>query len=293
MLPVAASHSTRTIFRVMMSLATVCSMTTVAGATEPELAAAGAAKDVVPNVLRSHTDQVVAPRLPVAPSPRVLPVLRPEEPLAQWRFELAVPIARQIGDKTNCGPTAAAMALGAYQGARRTSEVRVIRDLVGEWTWQAFPVRQMRLPGYDAGMTTRHMMQLALDRFEPTLTWKPAEHSWLPLEAWSVVVLKQAVSERRPLVVLAEAKTLWGLDVAGLHWVVVRGIDRGRVVFNDPADGTIARLSLDRFWQAWRLPDVYRSLPMVSGFEALIPDRSLPTTHVPAQTVAADALAPR
>ncbi len=281
--PVAASHSTRTMMQVMV-VAAMCCVGGVLHAAEPELAAMGAHREGAPGVLRAGGAMGV--------SPRVLPPLRPEESLAKWRFELPIPIARQIGDKTNCGPTAAAMALGAYQGVQRSTEVRVIRDLVGEWTWQAFPARQMRLPGYDAGMTTRHMMQLALDRFEPTLSWKPAEHSWLPLEAWSVLVLKQALSERRPLVVLAEAKTLWGLDVAGLHWVVVRGIDRGQVVFNDPADGTIARIALDRFWHAWRLPDVYRSLPMVSGFEALMPDRSLPVVHVAATQVRPDALEP-
>lgn len=225
--------------------------------------------------------------------PRILKPLRPEESLATWRFELSIPIGRQIGDKTNCGPTAAAMALSAYQGVYDASALRVIRDVLGEWTWQAFPLRQMRMPGYDAGMTTRHMMQAALERFEPSVGWKPAEHPWLPPEAWAVIVLKQAISERRPLVVLAEAKTLWGLDVVGLHWVVVRGIEAGQVVFNDPADGTVSRVSLDRFWHAWRLPDVYRGLPMVAGFEALMPDRSLPVAHIAGLKAAPDSLPPR
>lgn len=225
--------------------------------------------------------------------PRILKPLRPEEPIATWRFELPVPLGRQLGDKTNCGPTTAAMTLGAYQGVHEPGAIRVIRDVLGEWTWQAFPLRQMRLAGYDAGMTTRHMMASALERFEPTVGWEPVEHPWLPLEAWSLVTLKQALAERRPVVVLAEARTLWGLDVAGLHWVVVRGVDGGQVVFNDPADGAVARLPLDRFWLAWRLPDVYRSLPMVAGFEALVPDRSLPVTHVAAPRIAPDALPPR
>jgi len=225
--------------------------------------------------------------------PRILKPLRPEESLATWRFDLPIPIGRQLGDKTNCGPTAAAMVLSAYQGVSEPGSVRVIRDVLGEWTWQAFPLRQMRLPGYDAGMTTRHMMQAALERFEPSVGWKPAEHPWLPPEAWSVIVLKQALSERRPLVVLAEAKTLWGIEVAGLHWVVVRGIENGQVVFNDPADGTVAHLPLDRFWQAWRLPDAYRGLPMVAGFEALMPDRSLPIVHIAGGRITADALSPR
>jgi len=224
--------------------------------------------------------------------PRVLKPLRPEQSIAQWRFELPVPIGRQLGDKTNCGPTAAAMALGAYQGVGDPAGVRVIRDVVGEWSWQAFPMRQMRLPGYDAGITTRHMMKASLERFEPSVGWSAVEHPWLPLEAWSVIALKQAVAERRPMMVLAEAKQLWGMDVAGLHWVVVRGFDAGRVVFNDPADGTVARIPFEQFWSAWRLPDLYRGLPMVAGFEALVPDRSLPPTWVAAARIDADALAP-
>ena len=229
---------------------------------------------------------VVALHQPLAPEPPpILPVLRPEEPLATWRFDLAVPIAKQVGNKTNCGPTVAAMAVAAYAPEPTTTgpvELRELRDLIGEWTWQAFPMRQMRLPGYDAGMTTRHMMKTSMERFRPEVGWHPVEHAWLPLEAWSIVTLKKAVSERRPLVVLAEARTLWGLDVAGLHWVVVTGLDAGQVRFNDPADGAAATLPLDRFWTAWRLSPIYRSLPMVAGFEALLPDRSLPVLHVPA-----------
>ena len=81
--------------------------------------------------------------------------------------------------------------------------------------------------------------------------------------------------------------------MAGLHWVVVRGVEAGQVVFNDPADGAVARLPLDRFWMAWRLPDVYRSLPMVAGFEGLVPDRSLPVVHVAAPEIPADSMPPR
>lgn len=225
---------------------------------------------------------VIALHQPLAPErPAILPPLRPEEPIATWRFDLDVPIAKQIGNKTNCGPTVAAMAVAAFAQPSQPS-LRELRDLIGEWTWQAFPMRQMRLPGYDAGMTTRHMMKTSMERFRPEVGWHPVEHAWLPLEAWSIITLKQAVSERRPLVVLAEARTLWGLDVAGLHWVVVTGIDAGQVRFNDPADGASASLPLERFWTAWRLSPVYRSLPMVAGFEALIPDRSLPVSHVAA-----------
>jgi hypothetical protein len=64
-------------------------------------------------------------------------------------------------------------------------------------------------------------------------------------------------------------------------------------VFNDPADGSVSRVSIERFWQAWRLSDIYRSLPMVAGFEALAPDRSLPIPLVAAPHVTADSLPPR
>lgn len=213
--------------------------------------------------------------------PRILPALRPEEPLATWRFELPVPVVKQLGNKTNCGPSAAAMAVVAYEaGERQATRVREARDAIGEWTWQTFPMRQMRLAGYDMGMTTRHMMKVSMEHFRPEVGWAPVAHPWLPLEAWSIITLKRALAERRPMVVLAEARTLWNLDAPGLHWVVVTGSDAGEVVFNDPADGTPARISLERFWTAWRLSGIYRSLPMVAGFEALVADRSLPVVHV-------------
>lgn len=250
-----------------------------AAPNDPELAALNAMP--VPDDGRSWVEK-----------PRVVKPLRPEEALATWSFDLDVPVGRQIGDKTNCGPTTAAMALGAFKRVAGPA-VRDLRDAVGEWTWQTFPMRQLRLAGYDAGMTTRHMMKASLERYEPAVQWAPVEHRWLPPELWSIIAMKQAVSERRPLVVLAEARTLWKLDAPGLHWVVVRGFEGGDVVFNDPADGSVSRVSIERFWQAWRLSDIYRSLPMVAGFEALAPDRSLPIPLVAAPHVTADSLPPR
>ena len=236
--------------------------------------------------------------IPLDVYPRIIRPLRPEESLASWRFDLEVPLVKQIGNKTNCGPSTAAMAVAAYgvgaalPSSAESSGVLELRDVIGEWTWQAFPMRQMKLAGYDAGMTTRHMMKVSMERFQPEVGWAPVEHPWLPLEAWSIVTLKKAVSERRPLVVLAEARTLWSLDVPGLHWVVVTGIDAGHVTFNDPAEGASTSLPLDRFWSAWRLSPIYRSLPMVAGFEGLVPDRSLPVVHVPAPDLRPDRLPP-
>jgi len=254
------------------------------------LAALAPASDPSP----AATSRAVEPALP-----RVFDVLRPDEALGRVQLDLAIPIARQSGDKTNCGPTTAAMTLAAFRGEADPKRARALRDLVGEWTWQAFPLRQMRAPGYDAGMTTREMMRQSLDAFgqSANVRFEALDHPWLPLEAWSIVAMKRALFERRPIVVLAEASTLWDLPRAtGLHWVVVRGMSAGAVVMNDPADGAITTVPLERFWTAWHLSDLYRSLPMVAGFEALIADRSLPirpATFTSLPSVAADALPPR
>ncbi|MFO0744054.1 MAG: C39 family peptidase [Myxococcota bacterium] len=231
-----------------------------------------------------------------APSgPRIYPVLRPDEPLIQMQLDLAIPVVRQSGDKTNCGPTTAAMTLAAFKGEDSPKRARELRDLVGEWSWQAFPLRQMRIPGYDAGMTTREMMRQSLDAFgaPADVRFEVVGHPWLPLEAWSILALKRHLAEHRPLVVLVEAKTLWNLPKAtGLHWVVVRGFADGQVVFNDPADGAVASVTLERFWNAWHLSEAYRSLPMVDGFEGLVADRSLATPPVPLPTTRPDARRP-
>lgn len=227
--------------------------------------------------------------------PRVFAVLRPDEPLATMQLDLPMPAVRQSGDKTNCGPTTAAMTLAAFKGETDPKRVRELRDLVGEWSWQAFPLRQMRLPGYDAGVTTREMMRRSLDAFgaPADVRFEVLEHPWIPLEAWSILALKRHLAEHRPVVVLAEAKTLWNLPKAtGLHWVVVRGFSNGEVVFNDPADGASASAPLERFWEAWHLSEFYRSLPMVDGFEALVADRSLHTPPVALPSVRADARRP-
>jgi len=235
---------------------------------------------------------------PEPPPPRVLAVLGDEVPLATMYLAMDIPTVRQSGDKTNCGPTTAAMTLAAFQSEDEPTtprQARELRDLVGEWSWQAFPLRQMRMPGYDPGMTTREMMRQSLDAFGASadVGFEIVRHPWIPLEAWSVLSLKRSVVEHRPVVVLAEAATLWNLPTAtGLHWVVVSGLDDGRIVFNDPADGTVSSVPIDRFWTAWRLSSLYRSLPMVDGFEALVADRSLMPHPTRLPVLAADALRP-
>ncbi len=254
-------------------------------------AASGAVREGLEGETRHERESTQVASGSVRSDGPVIRPLRAEEPITAMQFDVPMPVIRQRGDKTNCGPTTAAMTLAAFQKVSTPAELRALRDTVGEWSWQAFPLRQMRLPGYDAGMTTRAMMKESLERFGAA-RWEAFEHPWIPLEAWSVIGLKQAIAERRPVVILAEAAPLWGLEAPGLHWVVVHGFERGEVIFNDPADGAVARLPIARFWDAWRLSDAYRSLPMVAGFEALVPDRSLPVVPVALPVARADALRP-
>jgi hypothetical protein len=202
---------------------------------------------------------------------------RAEEPLGTWSFELPVPLIRQVGDKSNCGPTAAAMAVAAYAGEASPDGLRDLRNAIGEWTWQRFPRRQRRQVGSDAGGSTRSMMRGSLEHFGDE-RWLEARHPWLPPELWSLAVLKRSLAERRPMIVLAEAARLWNIRAPGLHWVVVVGLDRGRVLIHDPADGQRTAVPLGAFWTAWRLPAELRppSPGWVSrGFEALVANRSL------------------
>jgi|GEM_PF-3338058 len=199
-----------------------------------------------------------------------------EVPLSQLWADTALPGLPQVGDVTNCGPTAAAMLLAAYDGARDEGELSALREALGYWSWDTFPLRQLSLPGYDAGMTTLGMLRATLDHFARDVAFEPVEHAWLPGELWSIVALKRAVVERRPLLTLVHSATLWNVRTAGLHWVVVRGIEGGTVIYNDPADGSRSEVPFDRFWRAWRLTEIYRSLPMVAAFQALAPDRAVP-----------------
>ena len=234
-----------------------------------ELDGTAASLPGVPAVLAEHAARVILPP-------------RPPATFAVWAIRLPVPLIRQIGDKSNCGPSAAAMAVGAYDVAGSPASLRDLRNAIGEWTWQRFPRRQRRAEGSDAGGTTRAMMQQSLNRFgEPA--WVDTRHTWVPEELWSLITLRRSLAERRPLVVLAEASPLWGIGAPGLHWVVVTGFERGHVLMHDPADGREAAVPLQTFWRAWRLPERYHAGPGRRGYEGLVADMSLPVplTAVP------------
>jgi len=207
--------------------------------------------------------------------------------LASARANIPLPGVLQVGDVTNCGPTAAAILLSAYEGFGHRDQHEALRDAIGVWTWEEFPARRLRVAGHDAGMTTPAMMRAALGHFGAPVRFEEPMHPWIPGELWGLIALHRALEEGRPVVALVQVSTLWNVRSPGLHWIVIRGLDRGEVVYNDPADGTRSRVSLGRFWEAWRLHDVYRRMPLVGAFRALIPD-----TPVPQRSFALDAPPP-
>lgn len=194
--------------------------------------------------------------------------------------ELAVPLIGQTDERSNCGPTAAAMLLAAYTGLADADGLVQLRDRLGEWSWRRFPMRRFGLPGYEAGMSTPGMLVATLNRFGRGLVFREASlvHPWVPAEAYALAVLKANIESGRPVIALVQSSTLWGVDAAGLHWIVVRSVKEGRVVYNDPADERRYEIPLDQFWRAWRLDPVFRKLRVVRSFVALVADRPLPST---------------
>lgn len=195
--------------------------------------------------------------------------------------ELAVPLVHQVGEATNCGPTAAAMVLAAFAGETRAAALEKLRDQIGSWTWDEFPLRRLKAFGFDAGMSTPAMMLASLNRFSDGVTFADigATHPWLPREAWAVILLRARLESGRPLIALVQSSVLWGGSGPGLHWIVVRGLEDGKVIFNDPADGQRTHVTLSRFWTAWRLNPMFRDLGVIRSFVALTPDRPLPSAQ--------------
>ena len=69
---------------------------------------------------------------------------------------------------------------------------------------------------------------------------------------------------------MVESTVLWRGEEGGLHWIVVRGAEGGDFIFNDPADGTVQRISAARLWRAWRLHPLWHRLPGVEPFTAFV-----------------------
>lgn len=192
-------------------------------------------------------------------------------------LELEVPWVNQIGEVTNCGPSAAAMVIGAYRSVDDLGVLRGIRDAVGEWSWDEFPLRRLAFPGYDAGMSTPLMMKASLNRFGGgDVRFDLLSHPWLPEEAYAIAALHANLEQGRPLIALVQASTLWENGSPALHWVVIRGIKGDRIVFNDSADTGRMELPMERFLDAWRLNPFYQGLPTIGPYTALVPSRPLP-----------------
>ncbi len=193
--------------------------------------------------------------------------------------DLDVPMAVQASQQANCGPTAAAMLLAAYRGDEGLALER-LRDAVGAWSWARYPSRAWHLPWRDPGMTTPAMVEGILEHFGGDVRFERLSHPHLAPESSSLVTLARALAQGRPVLALVEAPTLWGTEKPGLHWIVVRGFERGRVVFNDPADGKRWSISVRSFWQAWRLSAWYRAIPGIEGYTAFVGDRPMPNRMV-------------
>lgn len=179
-------------------------------------------------------------------------------------IELDLPKLQQGPDKTNCGPSAAAIILAAYHAG----DAPALRDLIGEWSWDKFTFR--RLFG---GGTSLEMLKASLNHFSNYVTFDTDDHPWIPREAWAVISLKANLQQHKPLVVLVDAKAFWGLPKAtGLHWIVVRGYKKGMVSFNDSADNSTGKISISQFWDSWRIKKWSFWTP---GFLALIPSKGL------------------
>ena len=166
---------------------------------------------------------------------------------------LDVPWLQQVGEKNNCGPTAATMLLGAHLPGSSDKSLRELRDRIGDWSWKVYPLRRLRLPGNDAGMTTAKMVHAILDRFGEDIEFERLSHPWLPQSAYALPALKLALAAGRPVIVLVQAATIWGTNDLGLHWVVVRGFRDGKILFSDPADRSLGEISEVRFREAWNI----------------------------------------
>ncbi len=191
-------------------------------------------------------------------------------------IRVSVPTIAQRGDIANCGPTAIAMVLGSYRGLSNGTELAILRDDVGMWSWERFPQRAWHLPGADPGMTTPSMLHASLHAFAGELSFDRISHPFLPMEAWALPALHAAVTDGRPVITLVESSVIWGTGRPGLHWVVVRGLDGGDVLYNDPGDAGVFRIPGHRFWRAWRLNGVFRNLPGLDPFVGFVAGRPVP-----------------
>lgn len=196
-------------------------------------------------------------------------------------MELEVPTLRQGGFRANCGPTAAAMVLGAYQGTGESLDLRGLRDDLGDWSFDHFAPRRVKLPGVPAGMTPPSVLAATLNQFSDQVTFRQVSGADATLSMGErfetgLDVLRGSIAMRRPVLVLVQSGLLWPDAAESLHWVVVKGLGDDTVIINDPAQGNRETFELQHFMMAWKLNPFFRSLPFVDPYVAIAGDEPLP-----------------
>lgn len=175
-------------------------------------------------------------------------------------IQLSLPDLSQLGETSNCGPTAAAIVMAGYHEYYDETSLLELRDLIGKWTWENDPARRWYLPGTDAGMTSPDTMKASIERFAPSLKLAMRR---LPLDTRATDVwhkLTRDLRANKPTLALVMSSKLWQLDSISLHWVVIVGVRDNTVIFSDPADGKVMEMSAMRFFDAWRMPLALRLL---------------------------------
>jgi hypothetical protein len=196
---------------------------------------------------------------------------------------LEVPQLRQYGTRSNCGPTAAAMVLGAYEGVKEEKTLEAFRDEIGDWSYERFAMRRLRLPGISGGMTPADVLEETLNHFSKNVRFKRESLTseerrslgFIESNKTAVARLQAAMKERRPMLALVQSGVLWPETAESLHWVVVTGLTRDQVLINDPADGNSDVFSLSLFLASWRLNPFFRSLPFVDSYVGIVGDTPL------------------
>jgi uncharacterized protein YvpB len=201
---------------------------------------------------------------------------------------LEVPRLRQMGTRSNCGPTAAAMVLGAYSNTTDPKALRLLRDTMGSWSYGKFALRRIKLPGVRGGMTPKSVLIEILNHHSSGLNFSAlSPHRRLEKastrveEGKALERLKAAISDKKPVLALVQSGILWPNSSESLHWVVVTGISETDITINDPADGEQDTFAIKDFLNGWRLNPFFRTLPFVHSYSAIAADTSMPNPVTP------------
>jgi hypothetical protein len=201
---------------------------------------------------------------------------------------LKVPKLLQRGTRGNCGPTAAAMVIGAYSNTSDLKALRSLRDRMGAWSYDNFAMRRIKLPGVRGGMTPKSVLIEILNHHGSGLNFGAfAPHRDLEkvsvrvAEAEALEKLKTAISGQKPVLALVQSGILWPGSSESLHWVVVTGISETDITINDPADGEQDTFAIGDFLKGWRLNPFFRTLPFIHSYSAIVADTPIPHADTP------------